>query len=1036
MANTFIPKGLTDQIKEGNVVLFLGAGAAYDTEHMQGKKAPTGRQLADLIAEQFLGKEYLNYDLQHVSELAISERDLFTVQKFIYDIFKDFEPGEPHLRIPLYKWNSIFTTNYDLVIEKAYDKVKDRLQELAVFIKNSERVNDKMNLPNSLMYSKLHGSITEIYDQELPLILTIDQYIDHKKNRDRLFYRLQEVSNEYPILFVGFSFADPDIRQTIKFLESSRDSKPRSYMVGPHITDIEERLWEGKKISSIKLSFKDFMEELKNCISEPDRVLSSASRGFTSHPIMSKFVVSIEHLPIALTEFLNRDAIYIHKNLATKDTRPQDFYKGYFESWDPIIKNFDVQRKMTDLILSEVFLIEEEERISKQDFYLIKGNAGSGKSVLLHRLAWNAAVDFEKLCLYYQSDISIEYNRIAELFQYVKERIFFFIDNITEHTEDIDYILKKAKKDNILITIIGCERTNVWNIQGDCLFNNLTRDYELKYLNDTEIDLLIAKLQEHKSLGYLTGKSIDFQRSALAEKSNRELLVALHEATAGKPFEDIVVDEYHSIPDEEAKDLYLSICVFHRIGTYARAGIISRLHDINFTYFKEKLFKPLESIVYHHRNYVINDFVYTTRHQYIAELVFEHVLVDQEARFQKYISVISKLDFGYDSDRQVFIALTKAKQLIDTFKDPEYIRQIYDVAYENIGEEAALLQQEAIFEMTIDGGNLERANQLLTLASESEPGNGNIAHSKAEFLLKKAEKATQPLSAKALLTSAKAICQKIIADKKNRKTVRGYHTLLKIYLFELEELLNSQNQKLVNTKIQEFEKMLADALQTYPNDSFLLEAEASFNDLLNKRPEALAALKIAFSEDKRSPYLATRLANYYLKIENVKDAMSVLSESIAINLNNRDLNYKFTKLLMQTEPENYTDIKHYLRKSFVKKDKRYEAQFWYARLLYILNDKECNEYFDYLKGVPVDFRIKKQPQGIITEEGKPKIFDGTILKIESSYGFVKEDLSGETIYFYRESDNDNLHRSTRVKFKKAFNFNGPIAIIQNSSKME
>ncbi|WFO16674.1 hypothetical protein M601_002370 [Cellulophaga baltica 4] len=126
MTKSKIPKPLLDQIKDGNVILFLGAGAAFDSEHPKGDYPPLGNQLADLIAEKFLGKEYLNRDLQYVSEIAISERDLFTVQKYIAEIFKEFKPGKHHLRIPLYRWHSIFTTNYDLIIEEAYGKVKEK----------------------------------------------------------------------------------------------------------------------------------------------------------------------------------------------------------------------------------------------------------------------------------------------------------------------------------------------------------------------------------------------------------------------------------------------------------------------------------------------------------------------------------------------------------------------------------------------------------------------------------------------------------------------------------------------------------------------------------------------------------------------------------------------------------------------------------------------------------------------------------------------------------------------------------------------
>ena len=131
-----IPKALLDQVKDGNVILFLGAGSAFDSKHTNGEKPPTGQQLANLIAEKFLGDNYIDSDLQYVSELAISETDLYTVQNFVAEIFKEFKPGDHHLKVPLYRWHSIFTTNYDLLIEDSYDKTKDRQQILATFIKN------------------------------------------------------------------------------------------------------------------------------------------------------------------------------------------------------------------------------------------------------------------------------------------------------------------------------------------------------------------------------------------------------------------------------------------------------------------------------------------------------------------------------------------------------------------------------------------------------------------------------------------------------------------------------------------------------------------------------------------------------------------------------------------------------------------------------------------------------------------------------------------------------------------------------------
>ncbi|GAI61061.1 unnamed protein product, partial [marine sediment metagenome] len=41
-------------------------------------------------------------------------------------------------------------------------------------------------------------------------------------------------------------------------------------------------------------------------------------------------------------------------------------------------------------ILSEVFLASEEEKRNRVEFYLLKGHAGSGKTVILKRLSWVA----------------------------------------------------------------------------------------------------------------------------------------------------------------------------------------------------------------------------------------------------------------------------------------------------------------------------------------------------------------------------------------------------------------------------------------------------------------------------------------------------------------------------------------------------------------------------------------------------------------------------------------------------------------------
>src|SRR3990167_4643971 len=80
--------------------------------------------------------------------------------------------------------------------------------------------------------------------------------------------------------------------------------------------------------------------------------------------------------------------------------------------------------------------------------------------------------------------------------------------------------------------------------------------------------------------------------------ADHQLLVALHEATLGKSFDEIILDEYNRIVPDEAKLLYLDVCTLHRFKVGIRAGLLSRVSGITFDYFGRLLILPLEHVVF------------------------------------------------------------------------------------------------------------------------------------------------------------------------------------------------------------------------------------------------------------------------------------------------------------------------------------------------------------------------------------------------------------------------------------------------------
>ncbi|HLO70302.1 MAG TPA: SIR2 family protein [Flavipsychrobacter sp.] len=1027
------PKHLLEQIKSKNVMLFLGAGASFGAQNnIAGEKIPNGQQLSDLIAEKFLGSEYKDKQLSTIAELAINESSLYDVQYYIYQLLNDFNPVDFHFKIAEFPWHTVFTTNYDLLIERVYERNKSKVQNLHPIVRNTP-FNQLPKDEKTLLYYKLHGCLSVVNDATLPLILTVDQFIYHQAGRERMFARFLELVYDNPILFVGYNVSDPDIRYILAQVEKLSGAKPMSYIVSPMITEAEMRYWQSRRYTVFKMSFENFLNELDNEIVKKDRVLGSIKRN-EDYKIFEKFQVNLDNIKIThgLKVFLDNDVEYINRNLQTTNTDPKSFYKGYFENWDPIIKNLDVKRVLTDALLFEVFLNDEKHTSDNVYLYLIEGNAGSGKSVLLKRVAYEAAIETGKVCIFLKRYSKISVDALFELYNYLKDRIYLFIDNASDSKNEIINLITKARKNNIPITIIAAERSNVWNTECEDLSNYLSDTYRLKYLTDKEINELLVLLEKHNCLGSLESKSDPERIQMLKEKSGRELLVAMYEATNGRPFEEIIIDEYRKIGDPAAQSLYLTVSILQRLGAEARAGLISRVHGISFTEFKDKLFKPLQYVVFDRKNPRIDDYVYITRHQQVAEFVFSHALTTPQERFDEYVRILQHLNLDFEADRIAYIAMTNAKQLIQLFRDPGMIRNYYDLAEQNVIDKNRLIQQRAIFEMTAPGGSYAVAERMLRSVSQSDTDDPLIQHSLAELILKKAEAAKYDNEFYSYIDDVINRCLKIIQNRKEIAGTHPYHTILKAIVLKLKKVIDTDDAGSIQRTLKDAEKYFSIASQVSPDDSFILETESAFNEIIDNKPNAKELLKKAFDSNKNSPFIAMRYANFLERESDVSSAILVISTCLGSNPHDKDLNFRLAQLLEKKNDNNLVDIIHHLRRSFTNGDSRYHAQFLYARALFINGDYEnSKQLFSKLGRINTSPDIKNTPRSKVRSGGVVVEYTGDVSSIYYNHGWITRHKYGDSIYFRTaevEESNKVLKFRKQVKFNIAFTYRGPIAV--------
>jgi hypothetical protein len=292
----------------------------------------------------------------------------------------------------------------------------------------------------------------------------------------------------------------------------------------------------------------------------------------------------------------------------------------------------------------------------------------------------------------------------------------------------------------------------------------------------------------------------DERRKELEEHAGRQLLVALHEATLGIPFETILVDEYNHITPFEAQRLYQTVCVLNRLNVPVRAGLIARVHGIPFEEFKHRFFAPLEHVVFAQQDDVTKDYQYRARHPHIADIVFLRVLKNAEDRFDVHIRCLKALNVIYSVDWKAFWQL---------------VRAVFAAAKESVGEDAHLLHQMEIYEMLRPDGDLGEAARLLGRASDLAPHDSSIKHSIAEQRLKAADRSRTPLEKSKLLREAANISAGLVRGESTDNF--AHHTLVKVEIRELKDGLASGAPE---AEIEALVKMPR-ALYSRPNRSSL-----------------------------------------------------------------------------------------------------------------------------------------------------------------------------------------------------------------------
>ena len=383
-----IPAVLVEAVRQQRAVLFFGSGANFGASHPRNDKIALGDALRDRICDKFFAGAMKGKLLTAVSAMAANDAGLVDFQRFIHDQFEAFGPATYHALLPKFHWRAIATTNYDMIIEHAYNAKVKPLQNLVPTVKDVDQLDHRLHLTtNPLPYFKLHGSIDHYTDTAIPLILSNEQYAGYEDNRKRLWGRVRDLAFEYPVVFVGYSISDPHV-QRILFDLTAKTGRPMFYSVSPDLEDPEVRYWASHRVTCLKGTFEEFLSGLDAAIPALARALP-AGLGGGSQSIRSHYRIASATESTNLIAYLEKDASHVFSAMTAKPQDPREFYRGNDEGWGCIQQNLDAKRTVSDSVLVDAVL-STEDPLRHTELFMLKGPAGNGKSVVLKRIAWEA----------------------------------------------------------------------------------------------------------------------------------------------------------------------------------------------------------------------------------------------------------------------------------------------------------------------------------------------------------------------------------------------------------------------------------------------------------------------------------------------------------------------------------------------------------------------------------------------------------------------------------------------------------------------
>lgn len=622
-------------IAAGEASLLLGAGFSFKNPSRSGT-LPTGIGLRDQLLSACGTTAGPNTTLRDAYTFA--KRKLPDLNQFLTDTFTVTTVHKWQARIFEYVWTRIYTTNIDNVLDVAYSNCRSTGRNSAefTFLNYSDKgvVNQTLG---SFPVITVHGTIRDI---KAGFIFSNEEY-GIASSRKILDWHNDLAAHMLAggLIVIGNQLdeSDFDTHLATRIQQYGEDTTASpNWIVMPNPDPIKMDNYIAAGYTVIDSTAEEFFEIVFAEVAPKTIGEMYAERVPTVERMVRKQGASVWFM-----EAFNTVQIEL-ENAARETGILRNFMTGAHPSWFYIYNNAQAVTPKIDALTR---VVSKSLRSNKNKFGIlhVTGPSGSGKTTAI-RTAVKTVMSQFKYIYEFDSSKGLNVDYLHSITQNFKEKavlIFYSAAPFYYSINALGKVLKDSETPYILFILE--ERTRTYrknkNHLADCA--SFSEEFEFGRASFDDAKSIATKLLNHGfSFPGFSELSIERQAQTIldAERGyHGDLLSTLFSLTSNQNFEDKLYQEYHSIDNDEARDIIDVVSMVNYVNGPLPLNYISGFLDIQQNRVIEHLNNELSGLI----NPLPPTQHIICRHRRIADFYFKSCI----AHRGKFETIIGVLEF-------------------------------------------------------------------------------------------------------------------------------------------------------------------------------------------------------------------------------------------------------------------------------------------------------------------------------------------------------------------------------------------------------